>query len=67
MELNKAGYTVTPVTCGWAGAIYEVTRSHMLDLPNASTFLTTIHINGEAHKEVVRRLAIYTKLENVED
>ena len=22
---NKAGYTATPVTCGWAGAIFEVT------------------------------------------
>ena len=24
---NKAGYTATPVACGWAGAIMEVTRS----------------------------------------
>ena len=24
---NKAGYTATEVTCGWAGAIFEVTRS----------------------------------------
>ena len=24
---NKAGYTATPVACGWAGAINEVTRS----------------------------------------
>ena len=23
---NKAGYTATPVVCGWAGAIFEVTR-----------------------------------------
>ena len=23
---NKAGYTVTPVACGWAGAIFEVTK-----------------------------------------
>ena len=23
---NKAGYTTTEVTCGWAGAIFEVTR-----------------------------------------
>ena len=23
---NKAGYTVIPVVCGWAGAIFEVTR-----------------------------------------
>ena len=23
---NKAGYTATPVTCGWAGAIFKVTR-----------------------------------------
>ena len=23
---NKAGYTATPVACGWAGAILEVTR-----------------------------------------
>ena len=22
---NKAGYTATPVTCGWAGAVFEVT------------------------------------------
>ena len=24
---NKAGYTTTPVACGWAGAIFEVTRA----------------------------------------
>ena len=24
---NKAGYTATPVACGWAGAIIVVTRS----------------------------------------
>ena len=24
---NKAGFTATPVACGWAGAIIEVTRS----------------------------------------
>ena len=24
---NKAGYMATPVACGWAGAIIEVTRS----------------------------------------
>ena len=24
---NKAGYTATPVACGWAGAIFEVTRA----------------------------------------
>ena len=23
---NKAGYTATLVACGWAGAIFEVTR-----------------------------------------
>ena len=23
---NKAGYTATPVACGWAGAVFEVTR-----------------------------------------
>ena len=23
---NKAGYTASPVACGWAGAIFEVTR-----------------------------------------
>ena len=23
---NKAGYTATPVACGWAGAIFEVIR-----------------------------------------
>ena len=23
---NKAGYTTTEVVCGWAGAIFEVTR-----------------------------------------
>ena len=22
---NKAGYTATPVACGWAGAVFEVT------------------------------------------
>ena len=25
-ERNKAGYTATEVACGWAGAIFEVTR-----------------------------------------
>ena len=25
-NLNKAGYTVTDVACGWAGAVFEVTR-----------------------------------------
>ena len=24
---NKANYTATPVACGWAGAVIEVTRS----------------------------------------
>ena len=24
-EKNKAGYTATPVACGWAGAVFEVT------------------------------------------
>ena len=24
---NKAGYTATPVACGWAGTIFEVTRA----------------------------------------
>ena len=23
-SVNKAGYTATPVACGWAGAIFEV-------------------------------------------
>ena len=23
--VNKAGYTATPVVCGWAGAVIEVT------------------------------------------
>ena len=23
--INKAGYTATPVTCGWARALFEVT------------------------------------------
>ena len=26
MFVNKAGYTATEVACGWAGAIFEVTR-----------------------------------------
>ena len=26
-QINKAGYTATPVECGWAGAVFEVTRS----------------------------------------
>ena len=26
IEKNKAGYTATEVTCGWAGAIFELTR-----------------------------------------
>ena len=26
-ETNKAGYTATPVACGWAGAIFGVTSS----------------------------------------
>ena len=25
-QRNKAGYTATQVACGWAGAIFEVTR-----------------------------------------
>ena len=25
LRRNKAGYTATPVACGWAGAIFEVT------------------------------------------
>ena len=25
-HVNKAGYTATEVACGWAGAIFEVTR-----------------------------------------
>ena len=25
VKINKAGYTATPVTCGWAGAAFEVT------------------------------------------
>ena len=23
---NKAGYTATPVTCAWAGALFDVTK-----------------------------------------
>ena len=26
-RMNRAGYTTTPVACGWAGAIVEVTSS----------------------------------------
>ena len=26
IEKNKAGYTANEVACGWAGAIFEVTR-----------------------------------------
>ena len=26
-EFNKAGYTATQVACGWAGAIFDVTRA----------------------------------------
>ena len=26
-EINKAGYAATPVACGWAGAVFEVTWS----------------------------------------
>ena len=26
-QINKAGYTATPVACGWAGAIFEVSRA----------------------------------------
>ena len=25
-DTNKAGYTATEVSCGWAGAMFEVTR-----------------------------------------
>ena len=25
--LNKAGYTATPVACGWAGAVIELTKA----------------------------------------
>ena len=32
MELNKAGYTATPIACGWAGAVLKkVTRAYILD------------------------------------
>ena len=27
LKENKAGYTATPVACGWAGEVIEVTRS----------------------------------------
>ena len=27
IRLNKAGYTATPVACGWAGTIFEVNPS----------------------------------------
>ena len=27
VKINKAGYTATPVMCGWAGAVFEVTQS----------------------------------------
>ena len=26
MEVNKAGYTTTPVACGWAGVVFEVSH-----------------------------------------
>ena len=26
-QLNKAGYTAIPVTCGWAGAVFDVNQS----------------------------------------
>ena len=26
---NKAGYTANPVPYGWAGAVYEITRSRV--------------------------------------
>ena len=26
LDENKAGFTATEVACGWAGAIFEVTR-----------------------------------------
>ena len=29
---NKAGYTATEVACGWAGAIFEVTRPFRQEL-----------------------------------
>jgi len=27
VEKNKAGYTAIEVACGWAGAVFEVTRA----------------------------------------
>ena len=30
-ERNKGGYTATEVACGWAGAIFDVTRSFRQD------------------------------------
>ena len=27
LDENKAGYTATPVACGWAGAVFEVISS----------------------------------------
>ena len=32
MKKNKVGYTATLVTCGWAGAILEVTRASVQEL-----------------------------------
>ena len=25
-SMNKAGYTATPVACGWAGAVFELLK-----------------------------------------
>ena len=27
MQVNKAEYTATPVACGWAGAVIELTKA----------------------------------------
>ena len=31
-RLNNSGYTATPVTCGWAGAVFEVSNGVLLSL-----------------------------------
>ena len=40
MFLNKAGYTATPVTCSWAGAIFEVSRAFGQEQHGQKTSLT---------------------------
>ena len=39
-ETNKAGYTATPVACGWAGAIFEAACNSGIETEGRTDRLT---------------------------